>query len=54
MLLFLVFIHGISLSFRQLKRILKVKGLGQRRNARLFKLWKKTSEEAVVTSDTGK
>ena len=53
MLLFLVFIHGTSLSFRQLKRILKVKGLGQRRNARLFKLWK-TSEEAVVTSDTGK
>jgi len=41
-LLFLVFSHGINLSLRQLKRILKAKGLGQRRNAsdlgRLFKL----------------
>lgn len=43
--LFLVFSHGISLSLRQLKRILKAKGLGQIRNARLFKLWKNTSEE---------
>ena len=50
--MFLVFSHGISLSLRQLKRILKAKGLGQIRNARLFKLWKNTSEEAVVTSST--
>ena len=52
--MFLVFSHGISLSLRQLKRILKAKGLVQIRNARLFKLWKNTSEEAVVTSNTGK
>ena len=32
-LLFLVFSHGINLSLRQLKRILKAKGLGRRRNA---------------------
>ena len=50
--MFLVFSHGISLSLRQLKRILKAKGLGQIRNARLLKLWKNTSEEAVVTSST--
>lgn len=32
-LLFLVFSHGINLSLRQLKRILKANGLGRRRNA---------------------
>ena len=52
--MFSVFSHGISLSLRQLKRILKAKGLGQTRNARLFKLWKNISEQAVVASDTGK
>ena len=31
-LLFLVISHGINLSLRQLKRILKAKGLGRRRN----------------------
>ena len=51
--MFSVFSHGISSSLRQLKRILKAKGLGQTRNARLFKLWKNTSEKAVVASDTG-
>ena len=49
--MFLVFSRYIGLSLRQLKRILKAKGLGRRRNARLFKLWKKISEQAVVTSD---
>ena len=31
-LLYLVLFHGITLSFRQLKRILKTKGLGRRKN----------------------
>jgi len=43
-LLFLVFSHGMNLSLRQLKKILKAKGLGRRRNAK-----KKNLEEAVVT-----
>ena len=41
--MFLVFSRYIGLSLRQ-----------SRRNARLFKLWKKISEQAVVTSDTSK
>ena len=32
-LLYLVLFHGISLSLRQLKRVLKSKGLGRRRNS---------------------